>query len=343
MLLLFLSVCLNINLTLLWAFHGTPFYQQFILATMGSSQSKPTESVQVPPPVAPASGVPVVVPKQAPGAIVSNTTLVDPSAFFKYGYPGPVHDLHYHDEFISSYDRRTRNPCWVVEHITAQSLLAPVGQPPVDRKKSVFMEDTSIPEMFRGKLSHYFRSGYDRGHQAPAADAKFSQKAMDDTFYLSNMSPQVGEGFNRDYWAHFEDFCRRLTKHYTHVRIVTGPLYLPKRDPVDGKFRVSYEVIGNPPSIAVPTHFFKLIVGEQPLSNPSSSKVAVAAFVMPNDKIDNSTPLKSFAVPVDALERSSGLQFLTQLPASERKELCQEVTCDIIVRDFKQALPAPRK
>jgi len=61
------------------------------------------------------------------------------------------------------------------------------------------------------------------------------------------MCPQVGDGFNRDYWAHFEDFCRRLTIKYPSVRIVTGPLYLPKRDPADGKWRVSYEVIGNPP------------------------------------------------------------------------------------------------
>ena len=311
---------------------------------MGSSQSKPAEgsvinSNPAPVPSSP-SGVPVPAPKASSGrAVVSTTTLVDPSAFFKYGFPGPVHDVKYHDEFISSYDRRMRNPGWVVEHITAQSLLTPPDQPPVDRKKSVFMEDQTIPEMFRGKLSDYFRSGYDRGHQAPAADAKFSQSAMNETFYLSNMAPQVGDGFNRDYWAHFEDFCRRLTKTYTNVRIVTGPLYLPKRDPVDGKFRVTYEVIGNPPSIAVPTHFFKLIVAEKPLRDPRSDKVAVGAFVLPNDVISNTTPLKSFAVPVDALERSSGLQFLSQLPVNQRKELCQEVTCDIIVRDFKKALP----
>lgn len=64
---------------------------------------------------------------------------------------------------------------------------------------------------------------------------------MNDTFFLSNMCPQVGEGFNRDYWAHLEDFCRRLTTRYPSVRIITGPLYLPKRDAADGKWRVTYE------------------------------------------------------------------------------------------------------
>ena len=59
------------------------------------------------------------------------------------------------------------------------------------------MEDESIPGMFRAKLQDYFRSGYDRGHMVPAADAKSSQDAMDETFLLSNIAPQVGVGFNR--------------------------------------------------------------------------------------------------------------------------------------------------
>lgn len=59
------------------------------------------------------------------------------------------------------------------------------------------MEDESIPAMFRAKLQDYFRSGYDRGHMVPAADAKLSQGAMDETFLLSNIAPQVGVGFNR--------------------------------------------------------------------------------------------------------------------------------------------------
>lgn len=49
----------------------------------------------------------------------------------------------------------------------------------------------------RSALIADFKSGYDRGHMVPAADAKISQKAMDETFYLSNIAPQVGDGFNR--------------------------------------------------------------------------------------------------------------------------------------------------
>lgn len=267
----------------------------------------------------------------------ANPAAVNPTEFFKYGFPGPVHDMATHQEFVSVYDRQTRNPYYVVEHITPESISKSGDNG--DRKNSVFKEDESIPDKFRARLKDYFRSGFDRGHQAPAANAKFSQSAMDETFYLSNMSPQVGAGFNRDYWAHFEDFCRRLTNDYNSVRIVTGPLYLPKKCD-DGKFRVTYEVIGNPPNIAVPTHFFKLVVAEKSKKkSPNSQDLAVAAFVMPNAIIPNETPLRTFEVPVESLEKSSGLEFLKQVPNGNKKALCKEVTCEIIVREFNNALP----
>lgn len=170
----------------------------------------------------------------------------------------------------------------------------------------------------------------------PAADAKWSQEAMNSTFVLSNMCPQVGEGFNRDYWAHFEDFCRGLAGKYPSVRVVTGPLYLPKRDERDGKWRVSYEVIGNPPNVAVPTHFYKIIFAEEAAQNPNGS-VALGAFVLPNAEIPNQKSLSDFEVPLEAVERASGLMFADKLPADRRKPLCREVRCEIIVREFDKS------
>lgn len=254
---------------------------------------------------------------------------VNPAGLFEYGFPGPVSDVATRHALISSFDRRLKNPHWVVEHITPESLAMREG----DRKHSAFAEDTDVPEKFRAKLKDYFRSGYDRGHQVPAADCKWSQTAMDDTFYLTNMCPQVGEGFNRDYWAHFEDFCRRLTQTYPSVRIATGPLYLPKRDPADNKWYVRYEVIGNPPNVAVPTHFYKVIFAED---GTVGGKVALGAFVLPNAPIPNNKPLADFEVPVEAVERASGLEFATKLPVQRRKRLCADTACALIIRDYAE-------
>lgn len=274
------------------------------------------------------TSVPIPAPQIPPISPASIVPPVDPAGLFQYGFPGPIADLATRPALVSSFDRRLRNPSWVAEHITPESLAFGGG----DRKNSNFAEDPSIPEKFRGKLKDYFRSGYDRGHQVPAADAKWSQEAMNDTFFLTNMCPQVGEGFNRDYWAHFEDFCRRLTTKYPSVRIVTGPLYLPKRE-IDGKWRVSYEVIGNPPNVAVPTHFYKVIFAED---GTVAGPVALGAFVLPNAPIPNDKPLTDFEVPVEAVERASGLEFASKLPLQRRKRLCTDTTCSITVKEYAE-------
>ena len=132
-----------------------------------------------------------------------------------------------------------------------------------------------------------------------------------------------------------------MTQKYSSVQIFTGPLYLPRQYP-DGKWRVTYEVIGTPPSVAVPTHFFKVIIAEGP---DTTGPVAVGAFVLPNQEINNSVALTSFLTPVEAVERyspkeyganfrASGLEFLKDLPDGRRRELCRDVDCSITVREF---------
>jgi endonuclease G len=292
-------------------------------------QQQQQQQQQLPPTPTSTAKVPSTIP--TPTLATKATGPVDPAGILQYGFPGPIADELNTLPLHGAYDRRTRNPSWVAEHITPESL----AMKNADRKHSAFAEDTSIPAIFRAKLSDYFRSGYDRGHQVPAADAKWSQDAMDGTFMLSNMCPQVGEGFNRDYWAHFEDFGRKLTGRYPSVRIVTGPLYLPHRDP-DGKWRVNYEVIGTPPNVAVPTHFYKVIFAEDG-SNSPTSKVALGAFVLPNARIPNDKSLSDFEVPLEAVERASGLEFASKLDLGRRKRLCQEVKCEITVREFNNA------
>lgn len=66
-------------------------------------------------------------------------------------------------------------------------------------------------------------------------------------------------------------------------------MYLPKKE-ADGKSYVRYEVIGSN-NVAVPTHFYKVVVMET-----SSGKLEMEAYVMPNQIIENETPLKVFQV-----------------------------------------------
>ena len=79
------------------------------------------------------------------------------------------------------------------------------------------------------------------GVVAAAMEMKFSQSAMDESFLLSNISPQHPT-LNRVYWERMERYCRELTKTFPNVWAVSGPLFLPSRQRKD--WFVNYKVIG---------------------------------------------------------------------------------------------------
>ncbi|CAO3660601.1 unnamed protein product [Rhizopus microsporus] len=283
-------------------------YQKFTQKPM-----KPLQPAVMPPP-----------PSQQRPMAPSNNKALDniekAKTILPFAFPGPVNDLY------------TEVPMLLHTTVVTRG-------DDVDRQKSNFKEDDGVPPQFRAKLADYFRSGFDRGHMVPAADVKNSQVSMDETFYLTNIAPQVGEGFNRDYWAYLENFCRTLTQKFSDVYVFTGPLYLPHQE-ADGKFYVKYQVIGNPPNVAVPTHFYKVIMTHK------NGRYSVGAFVLPNAPIPDNTPLEAFKVPLDAVERGAGLVFFERMGDSKYAlpDLCKETECKLVVRKFndaqKKALPS---
>ena len=241
--------------------------------------------------------------------------------------------IHEKSSYACAFDGRTRNPRWVIEKITPETLNGPGT-----RKRSEFHEDDEVSWKHRSVLSDYRGSGYDRGHLVAAADQKSSQEDMDSTFSLSNISPQVGDGFNRDYWAKLEQFVRDVVQEKSGraAYVATGPLFLPAKNetareegaqsPNDGnivrvkspkstQWQMRHPVLGTPPAMMhVPTHFFKVVLVED-----EGARVACAAFVLPNAPIPNDVPLQRFVVPLTALEMVSGLEFFKRgLVSSDR-------------------------
>ncbi|XP_054267602.1 endonuclease G, mitochondrial-like isoform X1 [Macrosteles quadrilineatus] len=223
----------------------------------------------------------------------------------KYGFPS-LDNVRSLDDYVLAYDRRNRVAAWVFEHLTAESVKK---NDQVDRSKCEFTEDKSIHEYFRSRNSDYKGSGFDRGHLAAAGNHRVCQRHVEQTFLLSNMAPQVGVGFNRDSWNKLEQHVRRLTRIYPNVYVCTGPLYLPKTES-DGKLYIRYQVIGTS-HVAVPTHFFKIVVMEL-----HDKKLHMEAYVMPNQKIADNTPLNVFMVPPESIERASGLLFFDRMSRS---------------------------
>ncbi|KAI6233993.1 Endonuclease [Aphelenchoides fujianensis] len=255
----------------------------------------------------------LVAPPPSPPAAFEDVRTAKPSPFaeqrpsraseiMKFGYPG-FDNLRVFSDFVVSYDRRTRTAHWVLEHLTPECLAYDEN---IERSKSVFKADESIHPYFRSLNEDYRGSGFDRGHLAPAGNHRRSQLAMDQTFYLTNMSPQVGKGFNRDKWNDVERYVRKMARSSKNTYVATGPLYLPRAEP-DGKSYVRYQVIGKN-NVAVPTHFFKVALVE------TAAGFELHSWILPNAVIPDATPIEQFYVPLDAVERSAGLLLFEKFP-----------------------------
>lgn len=136
--------------------------------------------------------------------------------------------------------------------------------------------------------------GYDRGHLAPSADFRWSAKALSESYFYSNMSPQLPD-FNRDLWASLEGNIRAYINRYPETRlyVVTGPVFgeNPKK------------VERSPNGVAIPDAFFKVVVDLE--------HQRAIGFLVPHQ--NSKAALKSFAKSIDEIELATGIDFFASL------------------------------
>jgi endonuclease G, mitochondrial len=193
-------------------------------------------------------------------------------------------------------DARLKVPLWVQYELSREDLNGPA------ERKDNFSADVKIPLPVRVANRDYGGTGYDKGHMAPAEDMTRNQKIMDESFSFSNMAPQLGIGFNRHIWAQLEAAIREWVNQKGTLTIITGPVF-------EAKYKeVRYKVIG-PKNIAVPTHFYKIVVNA---NNPD--RLEALAFLLPNRDL-RGHEYGEYLVAIDEIEDITGLDFLSSLPA----------------------------
>lgn len=203
-------------------------------------------------------------------------------------------ELVIHTGFSLLYDEEHEQPRWVAYHLTRDEVYG------LHERKDNFRSDPNI-RTGSATLDDYRGSGYDRGHLIPAADLAWSQQAMSDSFYMSNMSPQ-DPSFNRGIWASLEAVVRNYAATEGAVHVVTGPIL------TDGP----YEQIGEN-RVSVPKYYYKVI-----LDYTEPEKKAIA-FLLPNE--GSRARLERYATTVDHVEQVSGIDFFPQLPDDEEDML----------------------
>ena len=189
----------------------------------------------------------------------------------------------------------------------------------VERKDN-FREEKAV-STGSATLQDYKKSGYDRGHMAPAADFRWSAEAMDDTFYLSNMCPQT-HAFNAGIWSDLESAIRSMAYEDGSIYVVTGPVL------TDGP----YDTIGEN-GVAVPSYFYKVVLD---YSEPTLKAIG---FILPHENSKN--PLSYFAVTVDEVEERTGLDFFPLLPDNTEEKLESSLDTSLwALRAFDSSLAA---
>ena len=194
--------------------------------------------------------------------------------------------------FTSYFNPDTHIPnCVAYEIIESET----TGDEP--RKKS-FEADHTIDGC--AESSDYRNSGYDRGHMAPAADMKWSKVAMEESFLMTNICPQV-KSLNSGIWHRLEQRVREWAARDSSIIVVCGPIFTPGK-PV--------EQIGEI-GVAVPHRFFKALY--------APGRNIGIAFIFDNDKVKGE--LRKYAVTIDSVERETGLDLFYNLPDDIENEV----------------------
>lgn len=200
--------------------------------------------------------------------------------------------------FTISYNSKTLCPNYVAWHLTTDRVSSTAGVKRTDK----FMPDFVLGERVRVTTQDYANSGYDRGHMCPAADCKHDEKAMEESFYMTNICPQ-SHNLNAGDWKELEEQCRQWVKDYSDIYIVAGPIFDSQKPQTIGKRKDM--------KICVPDRFFKVILMMEPTPK-------AIGFIYPNHETNQE--MRSYSTSVDEVERITTLDFFHNLPDDvERK------------------------
>ena len=192
--------------------------------------------------------------------------------------------------YTVSYNPDLCIPNWVAWELNEEKLVER------ESRNSKFVPNPQLPEDMAVTTKEYTGSGWDRGHMCPAGDNKYHWRAMNESFYMTNICPQ-NHNLNRGDWKKLEEACRRWAE-VEPVYIVCGPINY--RTPKHG-------YIGKTFKIRIPDAFFKVV-----LTGMQSGKPRAIGFIYKNEAGNNKRD--HYVNSVDEVERITSMDFFSALP-----------------------------
>ena len=209
----------------------------------------------------------------------------------RIGPPAPE-DIQIIDrgDFVIGWSSSLRHAVWCAYHVTP-------GENHQISGRARFQQDKSVRNA--AKPGDYAKTGFDRGHMAPnhAISTRYGVEAQKKTFLMSNIVPQT-PSLNRGAWREFEHRIADLwTKKWGEIWVIVG-CYSDLDD---------RQVLPGSTDIDVPERFYQIIVAQNGMD------VRALAIDMPQSTPYGAYPARNITT-IDAIEKSSGLDFLPELP-----------------------------
>ncbi|MDR2408343.1 MAG: DNA/RNA non-specific endonuclease [Bacteroidales bacterium] len=229
--------------------------------------------------------------------VLSNDTLEPPSDD-KIEIPSKITEreeqIINHLGYTVSYNPGWKIPNWVAYELTEEELTGNA------KRKDNFMPDPAVIYEMSATTSDYYKTGWHRGHMVPAADMQWSEQAMAESFYFSNICPQNGS-LNTGIWKTLENRVRDLALEKGNIYIVCGPIVSKEPKTIGGN------------KVVVPDAFFKVL-----LQNENGNWFAIG-FIFANQKGHGT--LSTYAKSVKEIQTVTNIDFFPALPDSIEEKI----------------------
>ncbi len=205
------------------------------------------------------------------------------------------------------YDVSYKCPMWVAYPLHS-SYLGSV------KRTEAWAYDPEIPRSDQPDLSSSYVTGYSRGHMIASNERTVSKPANEQTFYYSNMAPQIQNGFNGGIWGTLENLCDAVMCSDT-LYIVTGSYFANTNTTCKDK---------NGVTVVVPTDFYKVLARSKsgntgkPLWQLPADQIICAGFWLEHKSYPSGTSLRGYIKSVAEVEALTGFTFFANVPGMDK-------------------------
>lgn len=221
--------------------------------------------------------------------------------------------------FALEWNAEKKHAAWVAfsfDEVTSQQNVKRLDEEP-------WAVDPKLPVEMQTSNDQHKNDGFDRGHLCASADRLYSREANNQTFYFSNISPQISTTFNQGFWqdleAQVQKWGRSTPTTYDKVYVTKGGTinqlllsFTGLEKAGDSLYPTTDENGFTVHGLACPKYYYMAILSEKgDAYHAIGFWIAHREDLPKNPTVDE---LKKCAVSIDELEEYTGLDFFCNLP-----------------------------